>query len=188
MKKFKVADLEGVWFKFRKRISEIVEGQKLLDIIKVYVSGENSGENVIIEIENYELTQKKEFIKKQFGKAFFSFSIEEVDEVIEALKEAKEMAKRNEMDLEKISVPKGIWYKFKEITSSKGRKFLDIIEIYVRREKTIIHIENHRLTQKREYMNELGRGSFGLSIEEVNKVIKALKEAKKLAKRNERNL
>jgi hypothetical protein len=46
MKKFKVADLEGVWFKFRKRISEIVEGQKLLDIIKVYVSGEN----VVIEI------------------------------------------------------------------------------------------------------------------------------------------
>jgi predicted CopG family antitoxin len=179
--KFKFTDLEGVWFKFRKRISEIVEGQKLLDIIKVYVSGENSGENVIIEIENYELTQKKEFIKKQFGKAFFSFSIEEVNEVIKALKEAKEIAKRNEMNLEKISCPEGVWYKFKEITS--GRKFLDIIEIYVNWETTIIHIENHRLTKKREYMNELGRGFFGLSIEEVNKVIKALKEAKKLAKR-----
>jgi predicted CopG family antitoxin len=177
--KFKVADLEGIWFKFRKRISKIVEGQKLLDIIRVYVSGEN----VVIEIENYELTPKKEFIKKQFGKAFFSFSIEEVNEVIKALKEAKEMAKRNEMNLEKISCPEGVWYKFKEITSSKGRKFLDIIEIYVNWETTIIHIENHRLTPKREYMNELGRASFGLSIEEVNKVIKALKEAKKIGKK-----
>ena len=180
--KFKT-DIEGVWFKFRKGISEIVEGQKLLDIIKVYVSGENSGENVVIEIENYELTPKKEFIKKQFGKAFFSFSIEEVNEIIKALKEAKEIAKENEINSEKISCPEGVWYKFKEITSSKGRKFLDIIEIYVRWETTIIHIENHRLTPKREYMNELGRASFGLSIEEVNKVIKALKEAKKLAKR-----
>jgi hypothetical protein len=87
------------------------------------------------------------------------------------------------MNLEKIGGPEGVWYKFKEITSSKGRKFLDIIEIYVNRERTIIHIENHRLTPKREYMNELGRASFGLSIEEVNKVIKALKEAKKIGKK-----
>jgi len=91
--KFKVAELEGVWFKFRKRISEIVEGQKLLDIIKVYVSGEN----VVIEIENYELTPKKEFIKKQFGKAFFSFSIEEVNKVIKALKEAKKIGKKESL-------------------------------------------------------------------------------------------
>jgi len=90
----------------------------------------------------------------------------------------------------RVAGPEGVWHKFRKRKSSfvKGKKFLDIIRVYVFGERIIVEIENHELTPKREFMKELGIASFYFSVKEVDKAIKALKEAKKLAKRNERNL
>jgi Fe-S cluster biosynthesis and repair protein YggX len=83
--------------------------------------------------------------------------------------------------------PEGVWSKWKKRNSLfVNKKFLDIINVYDIEDEIIIEIENFELTPKREFMKKLGEASFKLSIKETDKMIKALKKAKRLAIKNKK--
>jgi hypothetical protein len=71
----------------------------------------------------------------------------------------------------------GGWHKFRK-RKIEGKKFLDVIKVYIFCERIIVEVENYELTPKREFMKELGVASFSFSIKEIDVFIKNLKKAK----------